>query len=204
MRRYLGLARSSDALKVGPHHVGDAADLGETPDVIDGGLLRARASFSASSATSRPILFRCLKQSATVLATLYTRSLTPSRSSFLNACGIGIACELHHLDRRIVDTGGVAAPRHGDPDLARQLGGQFMELQCREQAKHRLRHFGGDGPKAFELRAPVRPGRRYRPRPTFSSRPAAVRRVRTTRGAPMASRSLARSSPFWLARSRTR
>ncbi len=30
----------------------------------------ARASFSASSATSSPILLRCLKQSATVLATL--------------------------------------------------------------------------------------------------------------------------------------
>ena len=40
----------------------------------------ALASFSASSATSIPILFRCLKQSATVLATLYTCSVTPSRS----------------------------------------------------------------------------------------------------------------------------
>ena len=51
---------------------------------------------------------------------------------------------------------------------------------------------------------PCASGRRYRPRPTLSRTPAAVRRVRTTRGASMASRSLARSNPFWVARSRTR
>lgn len=47
----------------------------------------------------------------------------------------------------------MAAARHGDPDLVRELGGQFMELKRREQAESGLRHLGGDGGEAFESRS---------------------------------------------------
>jgi len=38
--------------------------------------------------------------------------------------------------------------RHSDPELARQLRGQSMELQCAEQAEYRLRHLGDDDSQA--------------------------------------------------------
>jgi hypothetical protein len=72
---------------------------------------------------------------------------------YLNAFGIRFACKLGHLDRRVVDLGRMTAARHGDSDLARQLRGQFMELQGAKQAKHRLRHLGGDGSQALMLGA---------------------------------------------------
>lgn len=50
---------------------------------------------------------------------------------FLDVCCVGIARHLRHPDRRPIDTGRVAAARHGDPDLAGQLGGQPVELQRR-------------------------------------------------------------------------
>lgn len=46
----------------------------------------------------------------------------------------------------------MAAPRHGDPDAAGKLRGEFMKLERSEQAKHRLRCFDGDESKPLELR----------------------------------------------------
>jgi hypothetical protein len=46
----------------------------------------------------------------------------------------------------------VAAVRHGDPDLARQLGGQPVELQRGQQAEHGLRHLGCHHHEAFVFR----------------------------------------------------
>ena len=72
--------------------------------------------------------------------------------NFFDPCGEGLARELHHLDRRVVDPRWVAAAWHGDPDLARQLGGQLVKLQCGQQAEHGLWHLGGDCAQALELR----------------------------------------------------
>ena len=47
----------------------------------------------------------------------------------------------------------MAAARHGDPDLARQLRGQLVELQRSQQAEHGLRHLGGDGHQTLVLRS---------------------------------------------------
>jgi len=46
----------------------------------------------------------------------------------------------------------VAAARHGDPDLAWQLGGQPVELQRRQQAEHGLRRLGRHHHEAFVFR----------------------------------------------------
>ena len=46
----------------------------------------------------------------------------------------------------------MAAVRHGDPDLAWQLGGQPVELQRRQQAEHGLRRFGRHHHEAFVFR----------------------------------------------------
>jgi hypothetical protein len=69
--------------------------------------------------------------------------------NFLDSRRVGFSRELHHLDRRIDKPWGMAAARHGDPDLARQLGGQLVELQRSEQAEHGLRHLGGNGHEAL-------------------------------------------------------
>src|SRR5687767_2956275 len=46
----------------------------------------------------------------------------------------------------------MATARHGNPHLARQLGGEPMKLQGREQAKHRLWHLGSNRDEGFVLR----------------------------------------------------
>lgn len=45
----------------------------------------------------------------------------------------------------------MTATRHGNPHLTWQLGGQFMELQGREQTKDRLRHFRSNRDQALML-----------------------------------------------------
>lgn len=62
-----------------------------------------------------------------------------------DALGVGFAGELDHLDRGIFDPGSVAPSKHGNPDLARQLRGQLMKLQCRQQAENSLWHADGHG-----------------------------------------------------------
>ena len=71
---------------------------------------------------------------------------------FLDACRVGIARHLNHLDRRVINARYVAAARHGDPNLTRQLGSQFVELQRGQQAEHGLRRSGRHHHEAFVFR----------------------------------------------------
>jgi len=64
---------------------------------------------------------------------------------------IGLHRHLHHFDGWIFHPRHVTAARHGNPNLSRQLGGQLVKLQRRQEAKHGLWHFGCDNGEAFML-----------------------------------------------------
>lgn len=152
MPKHSGWPRSPDTFEVGAHHVGHSAYLGETPDVVDGGLAARTGVFQRLQRHIQTDLVAVLEAVRHGLGHAVHAEPDTVAFDLLNPCRVGIARELHHLDGRVVDTGRVAAPRHGDPDLTRQLRGQLMKLQRREQAEHRLRYLGGDGAKALEFR----------------------------------------------------
>ncbi|CQR42176.1 protein of unknown function (plasmid) [Thiomonas sp. Sup16B3] len=143
---------SCDALQIGPHHVGYAADLGIAPDVIDRCLVAGPRVLQGLQRHIQADLVAVLEAVRHGLCNTVHPELDAIAFNFLDACRVSVARELHHLDRRMVEPWGMAAARHGDPDLARQLGGQFVELQRGEQAEHGLRHLGGDGHETLKFR----------------------------------------------------
>ena len=103
--------------------------------------LRLRqASFSASSATSNPILLRNLKQSVTVLAALYTWMGGAVLAHGLDAVAVRGAAQPCDPQRRVTLRWGRRRFWQGDPDLVRELGADRVELQRAQQAQHRLGH----------------------------------------------------------------
>ena len=85
-RTRLNCASLRQALQVGAHDVGHPAKLGRLPQLIHGDFFCRQTSLSASSAMSSPILFRNLKQSATVLATEVTGIRTTPSSNIVTTC----------------------------------------------------------------------------------------------------------------------
>ncbi len=107
------------------------------------------ASRRASSATSRPILFRYLKQSATVRAMPVTRIATPSTTWVSMPDIQRVAREAHHPQRGPIQPWNPILGSDRNPDLERCLGGQLVEAQCGQQAKPRFRDALGYDPNAF-------------------------------------------------------
>jgi hypothetical protein len=73
-----GMRALSQRLHVGANDIANTADFGVAVDSLMLAFFWRRQSFRASIATSSPILFRNLKQSAIVFAAEYTRTGTPS------------------------------------------------------------------------------------------------------------------------------
>src|SRR3990167_10062436 len=134
---------SSDALQVRPHHVGHAADLGIAPDLIHRSLVAGTRVLECLQGHVEADLVPVLEAVSHRLRHTVDPQPDAIAFNFFDPCGEGLARELHHLDRRVVDPRWVAAAWHGDPDPARQLGGQLGKLPCGEQAEHGLWHLGG-------------------------------------------------------------
>ena len=119
-------------------------------------LLR-HASVSASSATSRPILFLKRKQSATV------REAVDANGLSLDA--MLLDSKIEHGWRDVDDsewrrrkTRHARAARNGNPDLGRKLSSDVMEAESGNKANHRTRDGGSGDGEIMVLGRPYRPG----------------------------------------------
>jgi len=142
-----------DYFHVGAHHGGDAAGLGVSPQVVCGRLARPPSVFQRLQRHVQADLVAVLEAVHDRLGRTVHPQLHAVAQVLLDARHVDVAGHLNHLDRRIADPGYVAAARHGDPDLARQLRGQLVELQRCEQTEDGLRHLGGDGRETLEFRS---------------------------------------------------
>lgn len=119
---------SCQCLKIGAHHVGDATNLGVMPYFVGADFSAGTGILEGLDGDIETDLVPVLEAIGDGLGDPIDPQLDLVALKNLYALRIGIPGELDHLDRRIVDSWDMATARHGDPDLVRELGGQFMEL----------------------------------------------------------------------------
>src|SRR5471032_2089379 len=94
---------SCNPLKVGAHHICDATNFGEVPEVISAGLLLRSCILECLQRHVEPDLVAVLEAVGDGLGYTVDPQFDLITLKNLNAFGIRFAGELDHLDRRIVD-----------------------------------------------------------------------------------------------------